>query len=361
MEQKAPLISVIVPIYNAGYTIWDCLTSIREQTVTDWEVIMVDDGSTDRSLKIIDWMVRNDERFRAIHIPNSGVSAARNAGIDAAKGKYLVFVDSDDLVQPTYFEKMLEAMETLQPDLVLTSFERFRWTWKQEYLLTKFGLVWIKTIEQFLTLYTESRTNMFGVSIWAKMYRADLIREHHIRFDPEITYEEDCNFNADYLAYVHSAVGLGDNLYRYRQSDQSLSKAYRKDTFRFLVHGLHRRQTLLEEHGMDDQIPKLYAIFLMVIKTTAMKIAKAPNLKHKERIEEYRVLMQFPESIRAASQKPKSKSFFNRCIAFSVRHKMPRLLAFVMRIWRIGDSMKEKINDWKTRIRDRRKPEENEP
>ncbi|MBQ4423508.1 MAG: glycosyltransferase [Clostridia bacterium] len=350
LEQKAPLVSVIIPVYNAGKFLWQCVNSIRNQTFSDWEGILVDDGSTDKGVGICDKVVHDEPRFRAIHKENGGVSTARNVGIEAARGKYLMFLDADDALMPTYMEKMVEVMETQGVDLVVGGYERFRADWTQQYLFTRYSLVLMKELPQFLMTYTESRVNMFGVSIWAKLYRTDVIRDNGIRFDPEITYEEDCDFNVRYLDCIKTVGAIGEVLYRYRQSDTSLSKAYRKDTFRFLVKGLQSRCALMEKNGLGEFRPKLEAIFLLVIKATCLKILNA-ELPKKEELQEYRMVMSFEESQAASRYEKAPKSGLTRLIAFAVRHKKPRMLYFVMHLWKFADRILDVKNSLAYKIK----------
>ena len=96
----SPLFSIIIPVYRSGPFLRDCLDSIRNQTLTDWECICINDGSPDESGAILDEYARKDSRFTAIHQDNRGVSAARNAGLSVAKGSWTAFVDGDDTVEP---------------------------------------------------------------------------------------------------------------------------------------------------------------------------------------------------------------------------------------------------------------------
>lgn len=347
---QTPIVSIVIPVYNTERFLWACIDSIQAQTFKNWEVILVDDGSTDNSPGICDRIVRNDKRFHVIHKENGGVSNARNAGIEAAKGKYLMFIDADDNIYPTCIEKLLEPMEQFNTDLTVCGYERFRAQWKQEYQFTRYSLILMKERKQYLMTFTVPKTNLFGVSIWAKLYRMDIVRDYGIRFDPEITYEEDCDFNVNYLEHVKTVAAIGDILYRYRQWDFSLSKAYRKDTYRFLVHGFHKRLDLLERNGMGEYKPNLEMILLLVIKATCTKILNSP-LSEKEKLEEYRALIAFPESQAAASCGIRQNSGFTRRIAFAVRHKNARLLRLTMRAWKLSDRFLDKLHSVKYRIK----------
>ena len=106
-----PLISVIVPVYKVEQYLDECVQSIRNQTYTNLEIILVDDGSPDRCPEMCDEYARQDSRIKVIHKPNGGLSSARNAGLDIATGEYVGFVDSDDIVKPNMYETLLSAFE----------------------------------------------------------------------------------------------------------------------------------------------------------------------------------------------------------------------------------------------------------
>ena len=111
------IISIIVPAYNVGEFINECIQSIKNQTYDNWEAIIVNDGSTDNTLHIIQEGIKNDERFRLIDQPNGGVCKARNAGIEAAAGTHLAFMDGDDFWQPAFLYELLEAVQTADADV----------------------------------------------------------------------------------------------------------------------------------------------------------------------------------------------------------------------------------------------------
>ena len=106
-----PRVSVVVPIYNVEAYLADCLDSLATQTFADLEVVMVNDGSTDRSVEIAEAFAARDERFTLVHQENAGLSAARNTGIDVATGEFLAFVDSDDVVAPAAYELLVGALD----------------------------------------------------------------------------------------------------------------------------------------------------------------------------------------------------------------------------------------------------------
>ncbi len=338
MNNGTPIVSVVIPVYNAEVHFPACLASITAQTFDAWEAILVDDGSTDTSAALCDEAAAADPRFRVIHKENGGVSRARNDGIDAARGKYILFIDADDNVRPTYFERMVDTAERYGTDLVMSGYDRFIDDWESHINASIFPVALTQKIEDFLMLYTQPRTNLFGITIWAKMFRRDMLNEHNLRFDPEITYEEDCNFMVDCLAHLRTVAAVGEALYRYRLQRDSLSKRYRKNTFRFLVHGYRRRREILKEHGMESYYPGLKDIFYYVIKNTCQKIAYA-DLTRKERIAEYENLLSFPEVLDATDSPVVRKAHLTVRMNKALIRGDAKQLNRIMEVWLLKDKL----------------------
>ena len=120
----SPKVSVIVAVFQAVKTLRRCLDSIKNQTMTEWECLLVDDGSSDGSGKMCDEYASADARFRVIHKPNEGVAIARQTGIDSAKGDYVIFADADDWVEPDWLEKLYGKISTDEADMAICDYER---------------------------------------------------------------------------------------------------------------------------------------------------------------------------------------------------------------------------------------------
>ena len=117
-----PKISIIIPVYNAEQYLEECLLSISQQTFTDFEILAINDGSTDRSLEILKKYQEKEPRLKVFSQVNKGVSAARNLGLDNAKGDYITFVDADDWLHPETIEKYIEIAEKENSDIVISQF-----------------------------------------------------------------------------------------------------------------------------------------------------------------------------------------------------------------------------------------------
>lgn len=346
------LVSVIVPVYNVEKYLSECIQSILDQSYPYFELLLIDDGSTDGSPAICDEFAQMDSRIRVIHKENQGASATRNRGIDEAKGDFIVFVDSDDLIQEKMLQKMVTAMTRYQTDLTICGYERFKDNWKQRRRLSPYSLVILQSKLELASVYKTPDTNMFGVSIWAKMYRADLLRQHNIRFCEDISYEEDCVFNLDYFRHVTTTAALRDYFYRYRQMEVSLSKGYRKNTFRFLVNGYRRRQEFLRELGMDDSGAS--SIFMIVVKTTLVNIFNS-NLSKEEKKHEYLAVAEFDASQEVCERGVRSKSRLTKYLAKAVLLKDAQKIHSTIYLWKKVNSVKTIMKRILNKIRRRGK------
>lgn len=162
-------VSIIVPVYNAEAFLPDCLDSILAQTFSDFELILVDDGSSDRSPKICDDYAARDSHVRVLHTPNRGVSAARNRGVDEARGQYIMFVDADDMVHPRIVATLLAMITTYKAEAAICAFDMVSFD-----RLTSRGKTGLIDVPSLIrdTLYQHS----FDTSLCAKLFSADAVR-----------------------------------------------------------------------------------------------------------------------------------------------------------------------------------------
>lgn len=336
MMENKPKISVIVPVYNAMPYLVETLDALKNQTWEDFEVLLVDDGAKDDSPQVCDQYAQEDSRFRVFHRPNSGVSKSRNFGIEQAAGEYIVFCDSDDIYEEKSLELMVNVMDRYNTDLVLSGYCRFYDTPgkpQQNYRLSKYSLTLMQSVQELASLFFKPETNLFGISIWAKMYRADIIREHNIRFPEDVSYEEDCCFNLLYMRHVNTAGALRDILYRYRQREVSLSKGYRPDAYPFLVNGFRLRQEFVTEIGLEKKIPALRTIFLIATVMTYRKIGDS-DLTKEQRLTEYGRILSFPEAAEVARNGVRSPNRLTRLLSKATLTGQPAKVDQVFRLWK---------------------------
>lgn len=243
MEQ--PLVSVIVPVYNAGEHIARCIESIRRQSYENLEIIIVNDGSKDVSLRVCEMYARVDKRILLIDKANSGVSATRNLGMEMATGKYLQFADSDDYLAPEATRLLVEAAEANQTDLVIAPYYRVEQTKplfaKEEdsyQTIQQFGFLEKGFYDKHAFakgLMKEPASFYYGV-MWNKLYRRDLVQSHDIQCSEELRWSEDLLFNLEYIRYAARFYALGEPVYYYVKNPQSLvaTQVTLRNTFKIL-------------------------------------------------------------------------------------------------------------------------------
>ena len=209
---KAPKISIIVPIYNVEKYLWKCLDSISAQTFTDWECLLIDDGSPDNSGAICDEYAVKDTRFKVFHKPNGGVSSARNLGLDMASGEWVTFIDSDDFISPTFLEGLYAPIAKGERlDLVHGGCTN----WKdgkpaginqlyEDYIGDEPDIVF----EKFRGLTVSKLFRLETVNHWSEGLP--------LRFDEKMKIAEDMAFTLDYLLTVKRYAFVSEVGYYYR-------------------------------------------------------------------------------------------------------------------------------------------------
>ena len=215
-----PTVSIIVPVYKAETFLSRCIDSILNQEYRDFELLLVDDGSPDSSGEICDTYARNDSRIRVIHQSNSGVSIARNHAIDQARGTYLQFLDSDDWITPDATKLLVRSAEDFQADLVIADFYRVI----GERVSHKGDIDEDEVIsrEEFAEHMMENPADYYYGVIWNKLYKRELIEQHHLRMNPDISWCEDFMFNLEYIRYATRFYALKTPIYYYVKTKGSL-------------------------------------------------------------------------------------------------------------------------------------------
>lgn len=210
-------ISIIVPVYNAERYLPDCIQSILSQTRTDFELILVDDGSLDRSGEICDQAAKKDSRIKVIHQSNGGVSRARNAGIEEAQGTWICFIDADDFVLSAYLEEF-KFDDFSSCDYILQSSVSLKGG-RLEKMTTYKEAVYINGTDKL-----PHDVLLDGVP-WGKAFKRQVIEQNKIRFNPLLNRGEDMIFCLDFLYQSSTTVTLPSCGYRYRKDNtNSLTK-----------------------------------------------------------------------------------------------------------------------------------------
>lgn len=216
-----PTVSIIVPVYNAKNYLQRCIDSILHQEYTDYELFLVDDGSTDGSGDICDAYAAADARITVIHKENTGVSDSRNLAISQACGTYLQFLDSDDWITPDATKLFVRAATEHDCDLVIADFYRVvgeRVSHKGD--IEDDGVL---TREEFAAHMMENPADFYYGVLWNKLYRRDLVEKYHLRMDVSVNWCEDFLFNLEYILHANVFYALQAPVYYYVKTKGSLA------------------------------------------------------------------------------------------------------------------------------------------
>ncbi len=216
-----PFVSLIIPVYNAEKYLRRCLGSAMEQTFRDMEIIVVNDGSTDDSLKICKEYSEMDPRFRIINKEHTGVSDSRNKGIEAAKGEYLQFMDSDDWLTPDATEQFVFAARRFDCDLVIADFYRVdRAVFTEKQHIRERGLL---TRTQYAEYMMQEPADFYYGVLWNKLYRRSIIEENDLKMDTELEWCEDFLFNLSFIRYAEKFTAIQTPIYYYVKRKGSIA------------------------------------------------------------------------------------------------------------------------------------------
>ena len=258
------MVSFVLPVYNVAEFLPACLDSLLAQTISHWEAILVDDGSGDASGAICDDYVRRDGRFIAIHQQNAGASAARNLGLENARGEYIAFLDADDRLAPDFLEKLLRPMEA-GADLACCEYRRILSDGSAytdcaddhigEYLLdadlpcaAEQGWTSYASSDRILAAFWEA--GIFN-SIWGKLYRRSIIEAGAIRFDTALRFAEDMRFATAYALRAAGFALVEERLYLYLWREGSLTTAPRPGMLADRYRGL---SAISEAFALEGQL-----------------------------------------------------------------------------------------------------------
>lgn len=199
---KKGCVSVIIPVYNQEHCIEACLNSIICQSYSDLQIIVVDDGSSDRTGSIIDQISQKDHRIEVYHVKNQGVSNTRNYGLFRVKGEYVQFVDADDRLDRHMIGRFVTMMDRQKVDMVICNYiKQFQRIYLPNRIMELPGKY---TASQYLLNTLQDPGHHYYGVVWNKLYKADIIAENNLRFQSDITLGEDFIFNIKYWQNCHS-------------------------------------------------------------------------------------------------------------------------------------------------------------
>lgn len=255
-------LSIITPIYNGEKYLPMLLYSIKAQHFSDWELLLIDDGSTDNSPILCDRYAAEDNRIRVIHQNNGGVSSARNVGLENAKGEWIGFVDCDDCPKPEMFSKLIQATKSPNCDFVMGAYEKVSNDKSQVISIHNNGVIQNNQIKKIIYSMAFWSANYNGTilptiygSVWPNIYRADIIHKYSISFPNDITIGEDLLFNLSYLQYVNKVIMIDEPLYEYNIVNLSATRKQNQNLWHQYIKLNNRVSDILFRiYGQEDEL-----------------------------------------------------------------------------------------------------------
>ena len=226
-------ISIIIPVYNTEQYLDACLDSILLQSFADYEVLLIDDGSSDGSGRVCDTYALEDSRIRVFHKENGGVSSARNLGLDNASGEWVYFVDSDDQILPGGLQTLVDCISD-DIDIVLAGFEQYDEDGRIIYGIQDRTVITLEKKESLSTLYENHGKYYDYLTLGCiRLLRNSLIKAYNLRFDTEITNKEDTLFVTQYICVSNGRTRFNTTpVYRYNRRPGSEMEKWR-DSFNY--------------------------------------------------------------------------------------------------------------------------------
>lgn len=288
-----PLLSIIVPVYNTSSFLPTCIDSLLSQSFQGFEVVLIDDGSTDISGRICDEYAKKDSRVKVYHKVNGGVSSARNKGLDNACGEWIYFVDSDDELLPGGLQTLVDGICD-DVDIVGGGYERFGPNGELLEAVDE-RVTTALSKEETLLIVSNDRPKYYSYLgyMWMWMFRSSVIRRHHLRFDTSIKIKEDTLFLVQYACASNGRTHFNTApVYKYKMREESaMGKLFKRFCPEYLtsfdaviqihsaIHALPRVGKELSQASKQDVIDRIYMIFAHMKRFNAVDSKAISSMK----------------------------------------------------------------------------------
>lgn len=356
MEQPCPAVkvSIIVPVYNVQHFLPRSVESLLQQTLTDLEIILVNDGSMDDSLSVCKKFAEKDARIIVVDKPNGGVSSARNAGLRVARGDYIGFIDPDDWIEPPMYEQMLKDIETAKADVCFCDYweevatgtiSRRIGAEKPVMGLDDLRRAFIPRLVGRRTLGDKERPVMG--SVWSALFSSPFVKESGLVFDESVAVREDLLFLIHLLPLAKRVCFVDQCYYHYVQHDASAVNAYNKDYFDHLLFVSEKLEAALDGHGLleGDVLRRLDNRFaLTVFSSFKNELKKSAGRKFSDSVSFIRRVCNTPK-VRAvfSPSRLSGGNVFRRSALYAIRGKCVLYLFFHYKAFHVLRSLRRRM------------------
>lgn len=308
--------SIILPIYNVEKYLKECVDSILKQTFRDYEIILVDDGSTDGSPELCDKLAETDGRIRVLHKKNGGLSDARNAGTNIAKGDYIIYIDSDDFIVRDDFLEKISAKADLSPDLIFYKYQKYYDDNKTfgECLYSYKDAVGEVTYADKITALVKADA-FYGMA-WIKAIKREIITENNISFEVGLL-GEDMEWNYHIIFNSKSIEFIDEPFIAYRQRAGSITSTHKLKNLTDFIYVLEKWSSRIKSDTPDEELKaalfgslaKYYSNLLVVY----ARLKDSDKKKYKSRIIELDWLLKY-----GMSRRPQTIAKIYRIFGFNL-------------------------------------------
>ena len=351
---RDPFFSIIVPCYNIEKYIIKCLVSLVNQTFRSFEIIIIDDGSTDRTGLICDEYRLNDNRINVIHQCNNGVSVARNIGIDTAKGDWIIFVDPDDWLE-------INALEIIHNIILLQDSELFLFDYFQEYknrCIEKKLFGESKSLdEKDITALRKAPFNQFIIDgkqieyetnvIWNKVYKTSVLRKNKLIFDSKARKGQDVIFNAEAFQVYKSFYYIHCPLYHYRYIETSITNRYNPNVRYYNEIAFKHYERIIKQYNLPEQYYRCFYVRVLTRLYSCLRLYyfhKKNTMTWKQKDKEIKdILMSEPYKTASLYVSYKEMTLLQVSFIFCLKHKMVFSLWFLTKLKGILQYAKGKV------------------
>lgn len=332
-----PNISIIVPVYRAEAVLSKCVESVLAQTLSDWELLLVDDGSPDGSGALCDGFAARDGRVRVFHKPNGGVSSARNLGMEEARGESILFVDADDWIEPDMCEKLHGALLSAKADSagcahwnIQPGGERWAEPGAMPAGVYEKAEVRKGLVDRLLGRRLGKPGEVLNGFIWRFLFSRKVIVRNGLRFSG--AYLEDELFLMEYFCLAERLVMVDEPLYYYLQNPASVTRNYLPDYMDTFRKFLAAKEALAAKYGLDGDDPQwrvstCWAGLLIAAGNEFAPGNPASRVEKKRRVEAFTLEREMARSIRAL--RPQGLSRNKQIVADLIRRRWFGLLSLL--------------------------------
>lgn len=339
-------ISFVIPVYNVEEFLEECLDSVIRQNGIKKEIIVVDDGSDDRSLEILTKYKKQNHNMILLQQNHQGASTARNKGIDAATGRWICFIDSDDYLEPDCMKNILKDASE-DSDVIFADYVRIGFGKRQEFSYREEN---VEMMQQDFKLYQKAALNknynppnLQIITPWAKLYRTDFLKKNQIRFTPGVRKSQDLLFNFEVYQVAERGKYIHSLMYYYRYNAESLCNKYLSGVLDDYLMQSRKIEALLKTYGKYDELRQDYYFRCAVNYMFSLRldyVHRDNKKKYKKRKWEFEESLEIEDVKRAIYAVDKNEfSLMERILLESVRKKKFCLINFLY----LGYGMIEKL------------------